>query len=147
MLTITLPAVKFLVPVTGSYSFGAPGGVTTANGAAGTSDAITPPTIEYMVPATTTAEPKVNYTPPKPNSAAPQHLPAFTPPANSVSGTPAAKAETTASKISEAAPEQPPTPVVDAAANAPAEVSVPVSAEPPPPPPVTRAVNGLPKGQ
>jgi hypothetical protein len=101
MLTITLPAVKFLVPINGSYSFTPPatgaGNVTApadplaaGHGAAGMGAASTdggvlragtpsapnpmpsaPPTIQYVVPTSPNAAPSIHYTVPQGQTAAP----------------------------------------------------------------------------
>jgi hypothetical protein len=99
MLTITLPAVKFLVPINGTYSFTPPAGgsATTvasadaaAHGAPGmgaapmenpllragtpgqsTTIQYTPPTIQYTVPTSPNGAPSIQYTVPSGQTAAP----------------------------------------------------------------------------
>jgi hypothetical protein len=99
MLTITLPAVKFLVPINGSYSFTPPAGASgtamasadpaSSHGATTgtapmdnplmrtgtpgqpTTIQYTPPTIQYMVPTSPNGAPAIQYTVPAGQTAAP----------------------------------------------------------------------------
>jgi hypothetical protein len=74
MLTITLPAVKFLVPITGSYSYAPAQAAPAAGETAGPATTAentpvragapsTPPTIQYFVPTVTGMQPTIQYTP------------------------------------------------------------------------------------
>jgi hypothetical protein len=100
MLTITLPAVKFLVPINGTYSFTPPAGGSgttmaavdpaSSHGATAmgpgpmdspllragtpgqpTTIQYTPPTIQYMVPTSPNGSPSIQYTVPSGQTAAP----------------------------------------------------------------------------
>lgn len=145
MLTITLPAVKFLVPVTGAYSFGQQNGETvpatatdpsSANATMPSTPATAPSTIQYLVPTTTGVQAAVQNTPAPPAASPPQHLPAFTPPENS-SAPKAEEAKAPTTKQTTAVPLP----------NWPAEAPAADDANPPPPPAINRPTQGLPGGQ
>ncbi len=151
MLTITLPAVKFLVPVTGSYSFGTSNNETAAaaaNPGADTSTTsvspsapVTPPTIQYIVPSSTTVQPTVKHAPQQPAASPPQHLPAFTPPSETTPAAALPKAEEPKTEAKAAAAPESPAPTW------PSEAASTEPTAPPPPPAINRKPTGLPKAQ
>jgi hypothetical protein len=141
MLTITLPAVKFLVPINGTYSFTPPAGtvtpaVQTTDSAATTHSPSGPsmqPNVQYVLPTTSGAQATVQYAMPQPQ-----------PLSSTVQYTPMPTQPSTSKTTDEMAPGAKPSVMTPPAPSWPKTTSDDASSDTavPPPPPIHRGHTG-----